>query len=132
MPPTELKLADKLALDRSKLAAERTLMAWVRTSLSMISFGFTIFNFLQAVEERSKVPTLRPSAPRRVGVVLTGLGIFVVMIAAIQYWIYVKSLNSRTDEPYRPWDLSFIVACLIGLLGVMLFLSIVFNTGPFA
>jgi hypothetical protein len=31
-----------LALLRNYMAVERTLMAWIRTSLSMISFGFTI------------------------------------------------------------------------------------------
>ena len=72
MQQLELKLVDMLALDRNKLAAERTLMAWVRTSLSMISFGFTIYKFLQAIDEQSTVPVLRPNAPRNVGLVLTG------------------------------------------------------------
>ena len=31
-----------LARERTRKAADRTLMAWVRTSLSMIGFGFTI------------------------------------------------------------------------------------------
>ena len=48
MTDTELKLADILALERTRLAAERSLMAWVRTALSMISFGFTIYKFMQA------------------------------------------------------------------------------------
>ena len=74
MPQSELKLVDMLALDRNKLAAERTLMAWVRTALSMISFGFTIYKFLQVIDEQSTVPVLRPNAPRNVGLVLTGLG----------------------------------------------------------
>jgi len=39
MSDTELKITDILALDRTRMAAERTLMAWVRTALSMISFG---------------------------------------------------------------------------------------------
>ena len=56
MPQTDLKLTDILALDRNKLAAERTLMAWVRTALSMISFGFTIYKFLQVIDEQSTVP----------------------------------------------------------------------------
>ena len=64
MPQTELKLVDALALDRNKLAAERTLMAWVRTALSMISFGFTIYKFLQVIDEQTTVPVLRPNAPR--------------------------------------------------------------------
>jgi putative membrane protein len=129
MPQPELKLVDTLALDRNRLAAERTLMAWVRTALSMISFGFTIYKFLQVVDEQSAVPVLRPNAPRNVGLVLTGLGTFVVVVAAIQHWSYVKNL--RTDQPYRPWDLSFIVACLIAILGAVLFGSIVIRSGPF-
>jgi putative membrane protein len=30
---------------------ERTLMAWVRTATSLISFGFTIFNFFRFLRE---------------------------------------------------------------------------------
>jgi putative membrane protein len=126
---SELKLVDMLALDRNKLAAERTLMAWVRTALSMISFGFTIYKFLQVIDEESKVPVLRPNAPRNVGLVLTGLGTFVVVVACIQHWNYVKNL--REDQPYKPWDLSFIVACLIAILGFLMFGSIVIRSGPF-
>jgi putative membrane protein len=129
MPEPELKLVDMLALDRNKLAAERTLMAWVRTSLSMISFGFTIYKFLQVIDEESNVPVLRPNAPRNVGLVLTGLGTFVVVVACIQHWNYVKNL--RRDQPYKPWDLSFTVACIIAILGFLMFGSIVIRSGPF-
>src|SRR5271165_4272452 len=108
MAQAELKLVDILALDRNRLAAERTLMAWVRTALSMISFGFTIYKFLQVVQEQSTIPVLRANAPRNLGLVLTGMGTFVVVIASIQHWSYVKNL--RADKPYKPWDLSFIVA----------------------
>ena len=104
MTDKELKLVDMLALDRNKLAAERTLMAWVRTSLSMISFGFTIYKFLQVIDEQSTVPIVRPNVPRNVGLFLTGLGTFVVVVACIQHWSYVKNL--RADQPYKPWDLS--------------------------
>ena len=32
------------------MAADRTLMGWLQTALSMISFGFTIYKFLQVFQ----------------------------------------------------------------------------------
>ena len=45
----DLKITDKLAVERTVLAADRTMLAGVRTSLSFIGFGFTIFNVLRYV-----------------------------------------------------------------------------------
>ena len=129
MNDTELKLNDILAIDRTRMAAERNLMAWVRTSLSMIAFGFTLYKFLQAMQAQSTVPVLRPQAPRNVGLTLVGIGTFAIIVACVQHWQYVRKL--RPDQPYKPWDLAFIVAILIGLLGVLIFASIVRTAGPF-
>ena len=128
MTDAELKTSDILALDRTRLAAERTLMAWVRTALSMIGFGFTIYKFLQVVQEQSTLPVLRPQAPRNLGLMLVGIGTFAVIIACVQHWQYVGKL--RPDQPYKPWDLAFIVAVLIALLGLLMFGSIVLRAGP--
>jgi putative membrane protein len=128
MSDTELKISDILALDRTRMASERTLMAWVRTALSMISFGFTIYKFLQVLQEQSTLPVIRPQAPRDVGLALTGIGTFAVIIACIQHWKYVKKL--RPDQPYRPWDLTLTVACLIAFLGLLTFVSIMLRAGP--
>jgi putative membrane protein len=129
MGDTELKTTDILALDRTRMAAERTLMAWVRTALSMISFGFTIYKFLQVLQEQSKLPVMRPQTPRDLGLTLTGIGTFAVIIACVQHWKYVKKL--RPDQPYKLWgDLTFIVACIIAILGLLIFVSIIFRTGP--
>ena len=129
MGDKELKMTDILALDRTRMAAERTLMAWVRTALSMISFGFTIYKFLQVLLEQSTLPVLRPQTPRDVGLALTGTGTFAVIIACVQHWKYIKKL--RPDQPYKLWrDLTFIVACLIAFLGLLIFVSIILRTGP--
>ena len=111
------------------MAADRTLMGWVRTALSMISFGFTIFKFLEAIQSKELASqTLRAHSPRTVGLTLIGIGLFSLVIACVQHWNYVKKL--RSDQPYRPWDLAFVVAALIGLLGLAMIVSIILRAGP--
>ena len=97
MSEKELKLSDQLAIDRTRLAAERSLMAWIRTALSMIAFGFTIYKFLQAIQRAKHGPGYRPNAPRNVGLFLVGIGTFAVAVACIQHWKYVRKL--RPDQP---------------------------------
>jgi putative membrane protein len=129
MSDTELNTNDILALDRTRLAADRTLMAWVRTSLAMITFGFTIYKILSLLREQSKLLAMRPQAPRNLGLTLVGIGTFALVVACVQYRAYIKKLS--TARPYKVWDVSFIVGCLIALLGLLLFGSIVFSGGPF-
>jgi putative membrane protein len=128
MSEPQPKLADILAIERTRMAAERTLMGWVRTALSMISFGFTIFKFLESTQQRGLGPQLRPHGPREVGLSLIGIGMFALVIACFQHWQFIKKL--RPDNPYKPWDLAFVVAFLIGLLGAAMFVSMIFRAGP--
>jgi putative membrane protein len=128
MNDTELSRNDSMAVDRTRMAAERTLMAWTRTALSLISFGFTIYKFMQALQDQSEVPVLRPQAPRNVGLTLIGLGTCALIAACIQHWKYMKALNPQYS--YKLWDLSFIVAILLTLIGLLMFGSILLRAGP--
>ena len=44
-PATTTDVATELARERTRQAADRTLMAWIRTSLSLIGFGFGIAKY---------------------------------------------------------------------------------------
>jgi putative membrane protein len=48
-----MTVSDQLARQRSRDAAERTLMAWIRTCLSLISFGFGLDKIVAAINSRN-------------------------------------------------------------------------------
>jgi putative membrane protein len=120
---------NELAMDRSRMASERTLMAWLRTSLSMISFGFTIFKFLEAMQQQSAAKALRPDSPRNVGLALIGIGTVALILACVQHRRYLRVLGP--DEARAGLDLPLLVSGFVALLGLLMFVSVVLSWGAF-
>ena len=118
----------ELAVMRTRMSADRTLMAWIRTALSMISFGFTIYKFLQYVRESEGVE-LRAQGPRNLGLSLILLGTGALAAASIQHWKLMKRLGSEKTE--HIWSLSLTIAWIVSLIGLAAFLSVLMRAGPF-
>jgi putative membrane protein len=111
----------KLALDRTYLAHERTLMAWVRTATSLIAFGFTLYKFffyLREQEPEKHVEQLL--GPRTYGLIMIGVGVFTLAMAAWQHRQQVKRLRAQYAE--APFSLSLVLAALIAALGILGFI----------
>jgi len=117
-----------LSVERTFMAAGRTLMAWIRTALSMISFGFTIYKFLQAAAQTSGGPIIKTMGPRRLGLFLIAMGVISVVLGSVEYFQSVSRLDRLSPAAYKPMNFSFIMGMLIGLLGLFLFITIVTHT----
>src|ERR1700723_159188 len=110
-----------MALSRNLLASDRTLMAWVRTSLSLNSFGFTIYKVLLAFQQGGgQLP--QGHTPRNIGLFLTGLGTFAMLMGTIEYWQTLKALHEIKD--FRLTRPSLVMALIMSVMGVFLFVSI--------
>ena len=118
-----------LALDRNRMAAERTLMAWIRTSLSLISFGFTIYKFLQELAKGEKLP-IQDNGPRNFGLALISLGTVALIVASIQHVSLMKELRRHANSPPKT-SLALMIALAISVLGGLAFLGILIRVGPF-
>lgn len=85
---------------RTRLSVERTLMAWVRTSIAMIGFGFTIYQFFERLRGApDSAVEFSLDAPRYIGLALIGGGILAL---GISLWQYNWSIRYLWSEPYRP------------------------------
>ena len=123
--PTANELASErtdLALERTLMAADRSLMAWLRTSLSMTSFGFTIYKLLQGLQQ-SDSPLAVDSSPRTIGLFLTGLGTAAMVMGSIEYWYRLQAL--RKLHPFRILQPSLVMAMVMSATGLFLFVGII-------
>jgi hypothetical protein len=71
---------------------------------------------------------LRPHAPRNLALGLIGIGTLVLILASIQHWQYVRKLCAY--QPKKPLDISLTLACLIVILGLLMFWGVIFRVDP--
>ncbi|MGA7853210.1 MAG: DUF202 domain-containing protein [Candidatus Acidiferrales bacterium] len=120
----ELKLADKLAVQRTVLAADRTMLAGVRTSLAFIGFGFTIFNILKYLQQNASIRLMRAHTPRNIGLFMLASGTIPLFFMIVQYVRILKRMGKTESVFSNP---NFQMAGVIFLLGIVLLVSLIGN-----
>jgi putative membrane protein len=118
-----------LGYERTRLAADRTLMAWIRTAVSMIGFGFTIYKFFQYLLETNLTGRLTHYAPRNFGIALVGLGMILIALAIIEYILFLRDLSLRTGQKF-PISMALVSAILLSIVGVLVLINLLFQMGP--
>jgi putative membrane protein len=80
----------------TRLSVERTFLSWIRTSISLIGFGFTIVQFFQRLQTMEPATErLHPGAPRDLGLALIASGLGRLVVASLQYHRGLQYLWSR-------------------------------------
>jgi putative membrane protein len=120
----ELKLADRLAIERTVLAADRTMLAAVRTSMAFIGFGFTIFNILKYLQEHATMKIMRPHTPRNFGAFMLVAGTIPLCFMIVQYSRTLKRMGRKGSVIGNP---NFQMAAIVFLLGAVLLATLIGN-----
>ena len=109
---------------------ERMLISWVRTSLSLISFGFTIYKFFQYLVQNKAVEAEAQRGPRNLGLSLVAVGTLVLLAATFQYWRMQRKLRNETGAKL-PVSLGLITALSVSMIGLVALAELIFRFGPF-
>jgi putative membrane protein len=115
-------ISTQLSWMRSDLSNLRTLLAWARTAVSMIGFGFTIYNFYRGFLEDLSGGRGADSA-RNLGLALVAAGTIAMLIALWNYWSINQSLEALDATLQIPaglkrrWIYSYVLAGVLMLIG---------------
>lgn len=122
--PGEPSVSDVFSWIRTDLSNLRTLMFWARTAVSLIGFGFTIFNFFSGFLDESGEPRLREFS-RNLGLALVVTGTCAVLVGVYNYWIINQYLESSpvAAAVHRGlklrWIYSYVISGVLAIIGVV-------------
>jgi putative membrane protein len=122
-------LTNELAKERNRAAAERTMMAWIRTCLSLISFGFGLDKIIGAINSSR----FNGSAHAGLSVRLISMGFVLVgilaMAAATRQHLRTLKLIRRDDFLYSEQrSISIFTAVALTIIGIFAFMLLVMGS----
>ncbi len=113
---------------RVHMANERTFLAWIRTSISVMAFGFVVEKFSLFVKQFAYYLGKETSPPPAgyssvLGVTLVGLGALMGVLAFIRYRSVERQIEEDSYEPSKV--LSVLLTLSLLTVGVFLILYLI-------
>ncbi|MCZ6859458.1 MAG: DUF202 domain-containing protein [Alphaproteobacteria bacterium] len=116
----------RAAFVRTAMSSEQSLMSWIRTSVSLYTFGFAITQFFYYMARQQESAQLS-SGPRLLGLALVATGILAILLGTIEHVVRIRSMR----EAGLPTNVRFLLplgsAVAFLLIGIAALVAISLN-----
>lgn len=121
------------------MSADRTLMSVIRTSLSLISFGFTIYQVFEKLRDQKLLTGAAPARNFGVALVLLGIAMLIIgIVYHVQFMIGLREMRTAMttaglvhSDSHFPISFTLVTAVILLAIGVAAIVSMIFQIGPF-
>lgn len=114
------------AFVRTAFSSERSLMSWIRTSVSLYTFGFSLIKFIDYMEEHGGSERIW-TGPRGLGLALIGLGMLVLVLGALEHLRRLRKMGRLGLPTVSRFPLPVAVAVALLAIGVTTVISMVLS-----
>lgn len=114
------------------LANERTFLAWVRTSISVVVFGFVVAKFGITLRQFLRIQGQAANEGKTsllIGVAFMAMGVFMALTAVWRYRVTLRRLESGDFKPAR--GIVVFLGLITALFGVILAVYLVLTARSF-
>jgi putative membrane protein len=121
---------------RTRLAVENTMLAYLRTAVSLIGFGFGVFQFVYRLQDYPGADSPRfPDAAWYLGLALIACGVLTAVFAVREYrWLlrylwspsYTAVAGVRNEQKLTPL---YAVSFVLILVGLFAFFAVLLRIG---
>jgi putative membrane protein len=122
--PMDLRLRG--ALVRTAFSSEQTLMSWMRTSVSLFTFGFSITKFFHYLGDQQGGAQLS-AGPRRLGLALICVGILALVLAMVEHVHRLLTMQEQGLQRTAQYLLPFVSSAVFLVIGILALLSVYFK-----
>ncbi len=116
-----------LALIRTAFSAERSLMAWLRTSVSLYTFGFSLTKFFDFMGPQTEGTHIW-AGPRGLGLGLICFGILTLALAAVGHLKRFRKMKQLGLPIISRFSLSISAAVVLLTIGVTTLIGVAINS----
>ena len=114
------------ALVRTALSSEQTMMSWIRTSLSLIAFGFSVTQFFYYLAQQQGGSELS-TGPRRLGIAMIGAGILALVCGVAEHLYRLRKIKEQGLPPDSMSPLPIGSAAALLIVGIVALADIILN-----
>ena len=102
-------------------ANERTYLAWIRTAISLMTFGFIVEKFELFIASMRQTELTSSLSAQFVGLALFFLAILLIISSTVRFFIVRRDIDAQSSNSYKSKKSMLFLSVLMILIAVFLF-----------